>query len=83
MACAIIAFNAAGGLLGQLGAAPINWMVTGHFLAAAFGGMLAGTALATRIPSAALQRGFAWTIFVMGLAIAARNVLLVTRVPGV
>jgi hypothetical protein len=66
---AIIAFNAAGGLAGQLRYAAFDWSVTTAFLASAMAGLAAGSMIARRMSGAALRRGFAWAVIALGAAI--------------
>jgi len=72
---AIIAFNAAGGLAGQLRQASFDWGLTAAFLASALVGMAAGSGIAGRVSAERLRRAFAWTVIALGTAIAAREVL--------
>jgi uncharacterized protein len=61
----VIAMNAASGFAGYLGTVPLDWSFLAGFTAAAVVGALAGTALASRVPQAALKRGFAVFLFAM------------------
>jgi uncharacterized membrane protein YfcA len=66
---AIIAFNAAGGLAGQLRYVPFDWALTAAFLGFALAGMVSGSMLARRVSAEGLRRGFAWAVFALGAAI--------------
>jgi hypothetical protein len=66
---AIIAFNAAGGLAGQLRYAAFDWTLTAGFLASALAGMLGGSTIARRLSAGSLRRGFAWAVIALGTAI--------------
>jgi hypothetical protein len=73
---AVIAVNCLGGFIGQLRYVDFDWRLTLGFLAAAVAGMFAGTALAGRLPSSALRRGFAWCVALLGAALIARNLMV-------
>ena len=66
---AIIAFNAAGGLAGQLRFAEFDWALTAAFLGFALAGMIGGSAITGRVSAESLRRGFAWAVIVLGAAI--------------
>ena len=66
---AIIAFNAAGGLAGQLRYVPFDWALTAAFLCFALAGMVGGSMLARRASTEGLRRGFAWSVIALGAAI--------------
>jgi uncharacterized protein len=70
---AIIALNSFAGLLGQLRYVHFDWWITLAFLGAAVTGMFAGLAVANRISSDSLRRGFAWCVITLGLALLAKN----------
>jgi uncharacterized membrane protein YfcA len=72
---AVIAVNAAGGLVGQLEYIDLDWPVTLSVLACALAGMLAGTAVAARVAADRLRTAFAWTILAVGAAVLAREAL--------
>jgi hypothetical protein len=72
---AIIAFNAAGGLAGQLRQASFDWRLTAAFLALALVGMAAGSAVAGRVSAERLRRTFAWTVVTLGAVILTHQVL--------
>jgi uncharacterized protein len=72
---AIIAFNAVGGLAGQLRYAALDWTLTLAFLGSALAGMLGGTMLTKRISGDALRRAFAWAVIVLGAVILGFQVL--------
>ncbi len=76
---AIIAVNCVGGLIGQLRYANFDWRLTLGFLLAAIAGMFAGAALANKLPAAALRRGFAWCVILLGLGLIAGNLEDVIR----
>ncbi|MEO8561306.1 MAG: sulfite exporter TauE/SafE family protein [bacterium] len=62
----VIAMNSASGFAGYLGTVDIDWRFLGGFTAASIVGAIAGTALATRVPQAALKRGFAVFLIAIG-----------------
>ena len=66
---AIIAFNAAGGLAGQLRYAAFDWALTAAVLGFALAGMVGGSVMTRRVSGAALRRGFAWAVIALGAAI--------------
>jgi uncharacterized membrane protein YfcA len=70
---AVIAVNCFGGFIGQLRYVDFDWRLTLGFLAAAVAGMFAGTALAGRLTTPTLRRGFAWCVLLLGVALVARN----------
>jgi hypothetical protein len=72
---AIIAFNAAGGLAGQLRYVAFDWALTSAFLAFALGGMAGGSLVASRVSAARLRQIFAWAVIALGAAILAQQVL--------
>jgi len=66
---AIIAFNAAGGLAGQLRYVSFDWALTAAFLGFALAGMVGGSMLTRRVSAEGLRRGFAWAVIALGAAI--------------
>jgi uncharacterized membrane protein YfcA len=70
---AVIAVNCLGGFIGQLRYVDFDWRLTLGFLAAAVTGMFAGTTLAGRLATSTLRRGFAWCVLLLGVALVARN----------
>jgi len=70
---AVIALNAATGLLGQLRYVSIDWTLLAGFLVFAFAGMLAGLAFARRLPENLLRRLFAIALIALALVIALVN----------
>ena len=66
---AIIAFNAAGGLAGQLRYAAFDWNLTAAFLGSALIGMVGGSMITRRISGETLRRGFGWAVIALGAAI--------------
>ena len=72
---AVIAVNCLGGLIGQLRYGNFNWPLTLAFLGVAIVGMVAGTALANRLPAMLLRRGFAWCVVLLGIALIGRNLM--------
>jgi uncharacterized membrane protein YfcA len=70
---AVIAVNCLGGFIGQLRYMDFDWRLTFGFLAAAVAGMFAGTTLAGRLATSTLRRGFAWCVLLLGVALVARN----------
>jgi uncharacterized membrane protein YfcA len=72
---AVIAFNAAGGLAGQLRYVSFDWALTAAFLGFSLAGMAGGSMLTKRISGDALRRGFAWAVIVLGTLILGSQVL--------
>ena len=62
----VIAMNSASGFAGYFGTIDLDWKFLSAFTALAVAGALAGTALVARVPQAALKRGFAVFLLVMG-----------------
>lgn len=61
----VITMNSLAGFAGASAHAEIPWSIVGVMTAAAVAGSLAGAALTTRVPPAALREGFAWFIVAM------------------
>jgi uncharacterized membrane protein YfcA len=78
---AVIAVNCLGGFIGQLRYLDFNWPLTLGFLAAAVAGMFAGTALAGRLSTSTLRRGFAWCVLLLGAVLTAQNLITIIRTP--
>jgi hypothetical protein len=78
---AVIAFNSAGGLAGQLRFVSFDWPLTAAFLASALAGMVGGSTLTRRVSADGLRRGFAWAVIGLGTAILASQVLARTGLP--
>ena len=76
----VIALNSAAGVAGYLGRAAISWGIVAGFTAVAIVGVVAGSALAPRVPAHKLRRGFAAFLFVMAALILLQN--LVPGSPG-
>ena len=70
---AIIAFNSASGFLGHFGEAPPRWPLAFLFAGIAAAGVLAGAALAKRLPVARLRQGFAVTVIATGAFVLWQN----------
>jgi len=73
---AVIAVNCLGGLIGQMRYVSFDWLLTAGFLLAAVVGMFAGSSLAKLLSAAVLRRGFAWCVVLLGIALVARNLLV-------
>lgn len=69
----VIAMNSAAGLAGYLGTVQLDWLFLARFTAAAAIGAIAGTALGTHVPQAALKRGFAVFLLTVGGFVLYRN----------
>ncbi|MGO8838473.1 MAG: sulfite exporter TauE/SafE family protein [Limisphaerales bacterium] len=76
---AVIAVNCSGGLLGQLRYVNFDWWLTLGFLSAAMAGMFAGTRMARWLAASTLKRGFAWCVVLLGIALVARNLMILMR----
>jgi uncharacterized protein len=70
---AIIAFNSASGLLGQLRYINIDWRLTSLFLIASLMGMGFGLVIVRRVPADGIRFAFAWVLLVIGGLIAYKN----------
>lgn len=70
---AIIAFNCAAGLLGQLRYVRIDWSLLSGFLVFAISGMAVDATLSGRLPETVLRRIFSITILVLAIAIGLQN----------
>ncbi|MBA2661539.1 MAG: sulfite exporter TauE/SafE family protein [Bradymonadaceae bacterium] len=69
----VIAMKSAAGFLGYLGQIEVPWAFMALFTSVAIVGILAGSYIARFIPSAALKRGFAIFLAVMGTWILYQN----------
>ena len=69
----VIAMNSASGFAGYLGTVHVDWMFLAGVTGAAVAGALAGTALVSRVPQAALKRGFAVFLFAVGTFVLYKN----------
>jgi uncharacterized membrane protein YfcA len=70
---ALIALSCAAGLAGYIGRVPIDWVMVSIFSALAFLGVGIGSALVPKVPQAALRKGFAVFILLMGVLVLARR----------
>jgi uncharacterized membrane protein YfcA len=70
---AIIAFNSASGLLGQLRYTHLDWGLTSLFLIASLVGMGFGLAIVRRAPAHSIRFAFACALLVIGGLIAYKN----------
>jgi uncharacterized membrane protein YfcA len=70
---AVIAFNSAAGFLGHFGEAPPRWPLAFLFAGLAATGVLAGAALAKRLPVARLRQGFAVMVIATGAFVLWQN----------
>ena len=70
---AIIAFNSASGLLGQLRYVHIDWRITLSFLIASLAGMGFGVSIVRRVPEQTLRRAFAVALLIIGGVIGYKN----------
>lgn len=66
---AVIAFNAAGGVLGHVQQAHVDWALTGPFLAAALAGIAVGAWIVRRLSTSSLRLAFGIGILLLGTAI--------------
>jgi uncharacterized membrane protein YfcA len=69
----VIAMNSASGFAGYLGTVHVDWIFLADFTGAAVAGALAGTALVSRVPQAALKRGFAVFLLAIGTFVFYKN----------
>ena len=72
---AIIALNAASGLVGQLRQTTLDWGLALGYLGLALVGMLGGLALAGKVSGPTLRTAFAWFIIVLAVVIGGMNAL--------
>lgn len=70
---AVISFNSAAGFVSHFGEAPPRWTLALVFAGIAVAGVLAGTALADRLPVARLRQGFAIMVIVTGAFVLWQN----------
>lgn len=70
---AVIAFNSAAGFFSHFGEAPPRWTMAVVFAGIAAVGVLAGTALADRLPVARLRQGFAIMVILTGTFVLWQN----------
>ena len=70
----VIAMNASSGFAGYLGTVDLDWSFLIGFTIAAVAGALAGTALITHVPQAALKRGFAVLLLATGGFVLFNNI---------
>lgn len=75
----VIAMNSASGFVGYLGSVAIPWGTLAVFTAIAIGGILLGTSLVRFISAAALKRGFALFLLVIGVLVLYQNRAVFTR----
>lgn len=66
---AIITLNSVAGLAGQIRQVSFDWTLALGFLALALAGMLAGVAVAERVPASTLRKGFGELVVLVGLVI--------------
>lgn len=69
----VIAMNSASGFAGYFGTVELDWGFLAGFTAAAVVGALGGTALAARVPQAALKRAFALFLLAVGAFVLFKN----------
>lgn len=69
----VIAMNSASAFAGYVGTVELDWGFLGGFTTAAVVGALVGTALLSRVPQAALKRGFAVLLLAMGGFVLHKN----------
>lgn len=69
----VITLQSFAGFFGNLGHAVIDWRVAVAVTAAAIVGSLVGARVGARVPAAALRRGFAWFVLVIGVGILAKQ----------
>ena len=69
----VIAMNSVAGFAGYLGAVNVDWTFLAGFTAAAVVGAVVGSALVARVPQAALKRGFAAFLLLVGVFVLYQN----------
>ena len=69
----VIAMNSASGFAGYLGTVDLDWRFLAWFTTVAVIGALAGTALVSRVPQAALKRAFAVFLLAAGVFVLYQN----------
>ncbi|MEW5981783.1 MAG: sulfite exporter TauE/SafE family protein [Acidobacteriota bacterium] len=79
---AVIAFNALGGLAGQLRHADLDWALTGAFLLAALAGIGVGAGIVRRLSAASLRKVFSLGITLLGAGIVAGHILRLAGIGG-
>lgn len=78
---AVIAFNALGGFAGQLQQVPLDWGLTGAFLAAALAGIAVGVAIVRRLSAAGLRRAFGVGVTLLGGIVVVAQALRIVGAP--
>lgn len=68
----LIVVSCVAGFLGYMGRVSIPWTSTAIFTVLAIAGVVAGSALAQRVPQATLRRGFAGLLVIMGVLVLLR-----------
>jgi uncharacterized membrane protein YfcA len=66
---AVIAANSVAGFFSHLGETPVPWLLAGVFTAIAVTGVLVGGTIASRLPEAALRRGFGVLVLVVAAVV--------------
>jgi len=69
----VIAMNSASGFVGYLGTVQFDWGFLSVFTTIAVAGALIGTALASRVPQAALKRAFAVLLLLLAVVVLYKN----------
>lgn len=69
----VIAMNSASGFVGYLGTVQFDWGFLSVFTTIAVAGALVGTALASRVPQAALKRAFAVLLLLLAVVVLYKN----------
>lgn len=75
----IIAVNSLVGFTGDLGHYTIDWIFLVCITVIASAGILIGTQLSKKIPSAKLKKGFGWFVLVMGVYIIVQEAMMLWR----
>ncbi|QWC84658.1 sulfite exporter TauE/SafE family protein [Nocardioidaceae bacterium] len=78
----VIAMKSLGGLAGYLSSVQLDWALVAAVTAAAVVGSLVGGRLVSAVPEAALRRGFAWFVLVMGVFVLAQELPAAVVVPA-
>ena len=69
----VIAMNCVAGLAGHLSGASLDWRLAAAVTAAAVGGALVGSRLASRVDPDSLRAGFGWFVLLMASVILAEE----------
>lgn len=70
----VITLQSFAGFLGNAGHVTIDWKIAASVTCAAIVGSLVGARVGSRLPAAALRRGFAWFVLVIGTLVLVKQI---------